>query len=144
MISKSDKILLLNTLIAGALRPDGEIFAGATAGIERAIKDGGQAPLAEFARRIAAVYSPDAALEFLDFSGGYFDPLFALPVISAAARRMAGCKKAVLVINGLSDVPQGRRRTQKVRLQKAEDLEFVEGAVSRYKTQFPNLEIFFI
>ena len=135
---------MLNSLIAGASPAANEIFAAATFGIERAIKDGAQLPLADFARRISALYNPSAAFEFLDFSGGYFDPLFAIPVISAAVRRISGHPKSMLVINGLSDLPAGRRRTAKMRMQKAEDFDSVEGFVSRYKNQFPNLEIFFV
>ncbi len=144
MISIADKIIMLNSMLAGVSPSASEIYANATAGIRQAIKCGEVSSLEAFARRALAVYNPAAKLEFIDFSGGYFDPLFAAPAIVSALRRLSGYKCAVLIINGLSEIPAGRRRTVKMRLEKAGDFDFVEDYVLRYKKSFPQIEVFFI
>ena len=69
MISQTDKIKLLNTLIASISPVNTELFCNATNGINFAIKDGIEVSLEEFSRRIACMYNPNAKLEFLDFTG---------------------------------------------------------------------------
>ena len=144
MISKYDKIRILNSLIAGVSPISSEMFVHATTGINNALKDGSDVSLEEFAHRAIAIYNPQAKLEFIDFSNGYFDPLFAIVIISSAMKRLSGYSSAILVINGLSDVPQGKRRTKKMRQQKAEDFEMAEDFVMRYRKSFPSIEVFFI
>lgn len=144
MISKNDKIRMLNSLLAAISPISNEIFANATAGINKALKDGTKVSLEEFAHRAIAIYNPSAKLEFIDFSSGYFDPLFAIVIISSAMKRLSGYPSAILVINGLSELPQGKRRTKNMRQQKAEDLEMAESYVMRYRKSFPSIEVFFI
>ncbi len=144
MIELKDKIMLLNSLLASVSPMSNELYANATSGINSALKDGASASLEEFARRVISIYNPSAKLEFLDFSGGYFDPLFAIPTISSAMKRLSGYQTAILVVSGLSEYPQGRRRTAKARRQKSEDFEFAEDYIMRYKKSFPKIEVFFI
>ena len=144
MISKDEKIRILNSLLASVSPISNEIFANATAGINNALKDGIEVSLEEFARRAISIYNPVAKLEFIDFSSGYFDPLFAMPIISSAMKRLSGYSCAILVINGLSELPQGKRRTKNMREQKAEDFELAENYVMRYRKSFPSIEVFFI
>ncbi len=144
MISKADKVRLLNVLLAGTSPHSSELYACATEGMKNALRDYPEISLADFARRAVALYNPAAKLEFLDFTGGYFDPLFALPHITAAIKRLSGYPAAVLVIDGLSEVPAGRRRTRKALADKMRDFEFVEDTVMGYKKTFPQLEVFFI
>ncbi len=144
MNSFEDKVMLLNSLLASVSPMSNEIYANASAGITSALKDGADVTLEEFARRVISIYNPQAKLEFLDFSGGYFDPLFAIPTISSAMKRLSGYPTAILIINGLSELPQGRRRTARARQQKAEDFEFTEDYILRYQKSFPKIEVFFI
>ncbi len=140
----SEKYLLLNALLAGTSPLGRETYALATDGVRSALKDGANVPLAEFAKRIMAVYNPDAKMEFLDFSGEYFAPLFAMPELAAAARRLSGHPQAMLVVNGLSQTPRGRRRTKKLVREQTADFEFVEDFISGYRKTFPALKVFFI
>lgn len=144
MIAPKDKIMLINSLIASISPATNELYANATAGIISALKDGANISLEDFSKRIISIYNPYAKLEFLDFSGGYFDPLFAIPTISGAMKRLSGYSNAILIINGLSDIPKGKRMTSKARRQKAEDFEFAEDFVAGYKKSFPKIEVFFI
>lgn len=144
MIANRDKIMLINSLIAGMSPASNELYANATSGIMSAIKDGVNISLEDFSKRVVSIYNPLAKLEFLDFSGGYFDPLFAIPTISSAMRRLSGYSSAILIINGLSEIPKGKRMTSKARRQKAEDFEFAEDFVAGYKKSFPKIEVFFI
>lgn len=140
----AEKYLLLNALLAGTSPLGRETYALATGGVRSALKDGTNVSLAEFAKRIMAVYNPDAKMEFLDFSDGHFAPLFAMPELAAAAKRLSGYPQAVLVVNGLSQTPRGRRRTKKLALEQAADFEFVEDFISGYRKTFPALKVFFI
>ncbi len=144
MISQTDKIKLLNTLIASISPVNTELFCNATNGINFAIKDGIEVSLEEFSRRIACMYNPNAKLEFLDFTGDYFDPLFAIPTISSAMKRLSGHSNAILIINGLSDFPKGKRKTTKALIEKHQNFEFTEDYIMRYRKSFPHIEVFFI
>ena len=144
MISSHDKIKLLNSFLASVSPFATEIYSSFTCGINSALKAGEEVSLEAFANRAIAIYNPSAKLEFIDFSGGYFDPLFALPTLSSAIKRLSGYKSAVLVVNGLSEIPQGRRNTQKMREQKTQDFDFIVDYISRYKKIFPSIEVFFI
>ncbi len=144
MITFAEKVQLLNSLLASTAPLDTDMYAAATIGVKNALKDAHAASLEDFARRALSLYNPGAKMEFLDFSGGYFDPLFALAPISAAMRRLSGHSAAILIVNGLSDLPAGRRRTRRVNLEKSADFEFVDGQIKKYKKVFPSLEVFFI
>ena len=144
MITFAEKVRLLNSLLASTAPLDTDMYAAATIGVKNALKDAHAASLEDFARRALSLYNPGAKMEFLDFSGGYFDPLFALAPISAAMRRLSGHSAAILIVNGLSDLPAGRRRTRRVNLEKSADFEFVDGQIKKYKKVFPSLEVFFI
>lgn len=144
------KIEILNALLARGSPWEREIFANATSGIMRAVCDarGMQARtrLADFAKNILPLYCPEAEIEVLDFTGGFFDPLFAVSRISAAVRRIAGSPRPILVIAALErqGIPENGRMSKKRANQYAENIDFIEAYIDRYKTALPNLEIFFV
>ncbi len=144
MISNSEKIKLLNGFLASVSPFASEIYSSFTSGINFALKAGEDISIEEFANRAIAIYNPTAKLEFIDFSGGYFDPLFALPTLASAIKRLSGYKASILIVNGLSEIPQGRRNTQRMREQKTQDFDFIVDYISRYKKIFPSIEVFFI
>ncbi|MBO6102474.1 MAG: hypothetical protein J6P03_04385 [Opitutales bacterium] len=147
MTSPKEKILALNRVLASRAENFSEKFLESSRAIEFAFSNGDPIrPLGEFAKSIIRVYCPDADLEFVDISSDYFDPIFLMGEISAAAKRLAGREKPILVVAGLkkSTLEGGRNFCAKKRRQYFENLNVVEGFVLRYKNCFPNIEIIFI
>ncbi len=144
MILQTDKIKLLNTLIASVSPVNNELYYNATNGINFALKEGIEVSLEDFAKRIATMYNPNAKLEFLNFADDYFDPLFAIPTISSAIKRLSGHAKSILIVNGLSDFPKGKRKTTKAIQERHQNFEFTEDYIMRYRKSFPQIEVFFI
>ena len=83
------KIRLLNRLLARAA-PCAALCADAARGVEMALArpDSTGADIGIFAKRILALYDPEAAVETVEVSPS--EPLFALAPLSAAAKRLAG------------------------------------------------------
>lgn len=141
------KIRLLNKLMAAHSPFGKDFYADAAKGLDMAIVRGeAQADLSDFAKKLLRVYDPDSEIEVLNFGDGFFDPLFALPMISGAAKRLSGYRRAILVVNGLdsANIPDGGRTSKKRRQEHAGNVDLVEDYVMRYQTAFPNLEIIFL
>lgn len=142
------KIRVLNRILAA--RSAGEFaekFLESSKAIDFAFKRGVElASLADFAKSIVKIYDADADLEFIDLGDDYFDPLFKIDEISAAAKRLAGCEKPILVISGLEKSSRGpsKRWSEKKRGEYFSNLNIVEGHVLRYESAIPHIEIIFI
>ncbi len=135
------KIRLLNALLARGAPHALALCADAARGVEAALAspESERADIGVFARRMLALYDPEAAVETVELSPS--EPLFALAPLSSAARRLAGHQRAYLVVCGLGDI---KRRTKKSAAAHAEDVDAVEGYLSRYESAIPNLEIIFL
>ncbi len=137
------RIRLINAILASGSPSGSDIFACASKGVEAALgeKSEKKSP-EEFARGILRLYDPFAQIEVLDFTGKDFDPLFAIPLISSAIRRISGFPRAILLVIGINE-GGGQRRIagKKKRLLAAENIEFLEDKIESYRKAFPNLEI---
>lgn len=147
MRSDVRKLRIVNGILAARSDFGSDMFLQANCALDFALSQNAElnAPR-DFARAILKMYSPDSTLEYLDMSGAYFDPLFALATINDAIKRLAGCKKPILIVEGLdkSTVRGGKRWSAKKRIEYAENLSTVEGIVLRYESCLPNLEIIFV
>ncbi len=134
------KIRLLNRLLSRAA-PCAALCADAARGVEMALArpESTGADIGIFAKRILALYDPEAAVETVEVSPS--EPLFALAPLSAAAKRLAGHPRAYLVVCGLGNLG---RKTRKRVAAHGEDVETIEGYISRYESALPNLEIIFL
>ena len=142
----SDKIIVLNRLLAARSPAGRDFYASASKGVCAALAemDSEKIPLAEFTRNILRIYDPDAAVEVVEIENSIFDPLFALPAISSAIKRLSGFEKPVLVICGIDARDGGKRNSPKRRKSYAENIELVEDYAMRYAKALPNLEILFV
>lgn len=150
-MSTGDKIKLLNNLLAMGSPFAGDFYCDAARGVSQAVKDaeagGGSLNVADFVKNVLPIYDSTAQVELLEFGEGHFDPLFAIPTISQAVKRLSGFPRAILVIYGLDSTlknPLTHRATKRRANEYSENIEFIEEYVSRYKTAFANLEILFV
>ena len=147
MTPYADKIRALNAILASrASCPDGK-FAEISKAVEFALKnESNLRPIGEFAQSVMQMYDPDATLEFVDINDDYFDPIFIIEEISAAAKRLSGCAKPILVVAGMdkSAMRGGKNWSEKKRKEYFENLSVVESFVLRYESSISNIEIIFI
>ncbi len=147
-LMKSDaKIKLLNKLLATGSRCDDNDFANAAIGISKALEnEDSTVSLDVFAKRILKLYDPNARVEVLEFGENGYSPLFAAPEINAAAKRLAGFDRAILVVSGLSEetgTSKGRASLKK-KLELSRDIEFIEDSALKHMEESPKLEVLFI
>jgi len=146
-MNEESRIRLLNKLLAAGSPVPRDLCADAALGVSRALElEADKVSTAVFAKNILRLYDPEAEVEVLEFGGENFDPLFAIPSINAAVKRLAGYTRAILVVAGLYDFRDrktGRAAGKRMR-EYSDNVDFVEGTIMRYKDAFPNLEIFFI
>ncbi|MBR4597898.1 MAG: hypothetical protein IKO42_05845 [Opitutales bacterium] len=146
MISPADKIRSLNRLLASrGVYAEGK-FEEVSKAVEFALNSGEPLNIGEFAKTVMRMYDAEADLEFVDIKEDYFDPIFVIEEISAAAKRLSGCAKPILVVAGMdkSAMRGGKNWSQKKRAEYFENLSVVESFVLRYESSMPNIEIIFI
>ncbi len=149
MSDSEQKVKLLNSLLAMETPFSAELFISATNGIEFALKEQRleSVNLKDFAKSIMRYYDSSVAVEVLEFGeGGHFDPLFAIPLISSAVKRLSGYKKSILIVSGMIETTKnatGRKSPNRIKRYES-DLNFIEDYVMRYQSSFPNLKIIFI
>ncbi|MBO7522058.1 MAG: hypothetical protein J6T16_07450 [Opitutales bacterium] len=146
MISPADKIRSLNRILASrGVCAEGK-FGEVSKAVEFALKSGQALNIGEFAKTVMRMYDAGADLEFVDIKDDYFDPIFAMEEISAAAKRLSGCAKPILVVAGMdkSALRGGKNWSQKKREEYFENLSVVESFVLRYESSISNIEIIFI
>ena len=147
MRSSEEKIRALNGVLAGRSLDAAANFREAEKAIDFAFAQGCKLnSIGEFAQGIIKFYDPDADLEFIDLGGDYFDPLFKIDEIRAAAKRLAGSAKPILVVAGLdrASLSLGTRWTAKRRAEYFSNLDIVETHVLRYESSIPQIEIIFV
>ena len=106
--------------------------------------ESGKIALGDFAKSILKIYDPEAAVEVVEIEKPTFDPLFALPMISSAIKRLSGFERAVLIVCVLDARAGGKRASRQKREAYAENIELIEAYAMRYAKAFPNLEILFV
>jgi len=142
----SDKIMVLNRLLAARSAAGRDFYASASKGVCAALSEmeSGKIALGDFAKSILKIYDPEAAVEVVEIEKPTFDPLFALPMISSAIKRLSGFERAVLIVCGLDARAGGKRASRQKREAYAENIELIEAYAMRYAKAFPNLEILFV
>lgn len=147
MKSAESKLKIVNAILASRSESGGDFFFQSDRAIDYALSQNAKLRSAgEFAASLLRICDPDTSLEYLDLSSAHFDPLFLISALSDSVKRLAGCKRPLLIIEGLekSALRGGKRWSNKKRIEYAENLATVEALVLRYETCVPNLEIVFI
>lgn len=147
MKSAESKLKIVNAILASRSESGGDFFFQSDRAIDYALSQHAKLRSAgEFAASLLRICDPDTSLEYLDLSSAHFDPLFLISALSDSVKRLAGCKRPLLIIEGLekSALRGGKRWSNKKRIEYAENLATVEALVLRYETCVPNLEIVFI
>ncbi|MFR6032637.1 MAG: hypothetical protein ACLUKN_05340 [Bacilli bacterium] len=95
--------MVLNRLLAARSAAGRDFYASASKGVCAALSEmeSGKIALGDFAKSILKIYDPEAAVEVVEIEKPTFDPLFALPMISSAIKRLSGFERAVLIVCGL-------------------------------------------
>ena len=147
MRSSEEKIRALNGILAGRSPDSSANFREAEKAIDFAFAQGCELnSIGEFAHGIIKFYDPEADLAFIDLGADYFDPLFKIEEIHAAAKLLAGSTKPILVVAGLdrASLSLGTRWTAKRRADYFSNLDIVETHVLRYELSIPQIEIIFV
>ncbi len=138
---------LLNGIFAKNFPFGGDIYFQASMGINAALSEEVElVSLGEFAKRILSMYDSNARVETVEFSERFFDPLFELPKISTAAKRLAGGDRGILVVSGLgkASLDGGKNFTSKSEEAFERNRELIEGTLARYLPYIANFEIIYI
>ena len=149
-MDKSDRIKLLNALLAGSVSREMRLSAEASAGIDAALSELARssrpADLREFAKSMLSIYDPGAEAEVMEFDERHFDPLFAIPELVSAMRRLSGFPRSVLIVYGLDSSLRGAsgRGVRRRRAEYSRNVAFIEDYAMRYADLLPNLKILFV
>lgn len=151
-MTNSQRIKILNRLFS--LSPFAkETYFYASFGINAALEDAESKkdgisllPLDCAAKNLVSIYDDSIKVELVEISEKYFDALFILPEISSAVKKLAGYENAMLVVSGLleASLDGGKRMSALRKKEYAQNVEFIEDYVMRYKSSFKNLEIIFL
>ncbi len=146
-MNRNAKFRFLNAMLAHGSPFANDICADAASGISAALNEGeATVSIEEFAKKMLRLYDSDARVEFLDFDGEFFDPLFVFTKISERARRLSGYKRGILVVMSLerAGIPVGGRISKKRKQEYTQNIDLLESLLARYQSVFSNLEIIFI
>lgn len=141
------KIKVVNKILASRTEFGAEFFTQSNCALDFALSEGAEiCSTSEFAKAMIKIYEPSANLEYVDISDFYFEPLFLIGTLSDSIKRLAGCSKPILVVEGLekSALRGGKNWSQKKRIEYAQNLVTVEDIILRYEKCVPNLEIIFL
>ena len=147
MKSAESKLKIVNAILASRSESERDFFIQSDRAIDYALSQNQKLRSAgEFAASILRICDPETSLEYLDLSAPHFDPLFLLSALGDSVKRLAGCKRPLLIIEGLekSALGGGKRWSKKKRIEYAENLATVEALILRYEACVPNLEIVFV
>ncbi len=146
-MDKRAKFRFLNAMLASGSPFANDICADAAWGISAAFRDGEvNVSIENFAKKMLRLYDSNAQIEFLNFDGEFFDPLFVFAKISEKARRLSGYKRGILVVMSLerAGLARNARITKKRKEEFSKNMDLLESLLIRYQDVFSNLEIIFI